>query len=76
MRNIDSPPLVIYTSNGRDNLPLQKSVALISNRLGKTACGAEDSPPGAALLWLIVKVERRKGPCMEWCSATDAPQRW
>lgn len=54
--NIDNPLLVICMSNGVDNLPLQKNVDLISNRLWNTVFGVVDFPPGAALLWLIVKV--------------------
>ena len=50
--------------------PLQKNVDLISNRFWNIVFGAVDFPPGAALLWLIDKVQRRKGQYMERCSAS------
>lgn len=65
MWNIDNLPLVICMSNGMDNLPLQKIGDLISNRLWNIEFGVVDFPPGAVLLWLIIKVQYRKGRLME-----------
>lgn len=75
MWNIDNLILVICMSNGMDNLPLQKNVDLISNRLWNIAFGAVDFPPGASLLWLIVKLQCRRGHSMEWCSAKGSLQK-
>lgn len=65
MWNIDNLPLVICMSNGMDNHPLQKNRDLISNRLWNIEFGVVDFPPGAVLLWLIIKVQYRKGRLME-----------
>lgn len=61
-------------SNGVDNLPLQKNADLISNRLWNVEFGMVDFPPGAVLLWLIVKVQCRKGQLMERDYAAESPQ--
>lgn len=74
MWNIDNLPLVICMSNGVDNLPLQKNGDLISNRLWNIEFGVADFPPGAVLLWLIVKVQCRKGQLMERDYAAESPQ--
>lgn len=65
MWDIDNPLLVICMSDGTDNLPLQKNVDLISNRLWNIAFGAADFPPGVTLMWLIVKRQCREGHSME-----------